>query len=132
MRLSMEDLANSAGVSRSTLNRIEHDHKTRATAPKLAQFLVVLGIRPAEIRSVLKDAQYLGDVLHWMARSSAVADVKKGLQPRQALAHLTGDVGDMVAMKDGHQVTFTATGAGGLDEVRDALRASGWRVMRDA
>jgi transcriptional regulator with XRE-family HTH domain len=128
----MEELAGRSRVSRSTLNRVEHDHKTRATAPKLAQILVALGVRPAEVRSVLNDAQYLGDVLHWMARSSAVADVKKGLQPRQALARLTDDAGDMVAMKDGHEVTFTATGTGGLDEVRDALRASGWRVMRDA
>lgn len=130
-RLSMDDLASRARVSRSTLHRIEHDHEIRPTAPKLAQILTVLEVEPDEVRVVLKDERYLGDVLHWMERSSAFVDVAQGLRPRPGLAHLAGaEEPGMVAMKDGNTVSVASVSGDGLDEAKDALKASGWIVMR--
>lgn len=129
MRLSMDDLAARARVSRSTLHRIEHDHAIRPTAPKLAQILVVLEIDPEEIRAVLDDEHYVGDVLHWMERSAAFADAAAGLRPRAAMAAIVGseETPGLVAMKDGNMATINGDG---LDELRDALKAAGWLVMR--
>jgi transcriptional regulator with XRE-family HTH domain len=124
MRLSMDDLANRARVSRSTLHRIEHDHKTRPTAPKLAQILVVLEIEADEILAVLHDADYASDVLHWMERSAAFSDAARALRPRVTVA---GEAPDLIAMKDGS--TAEIRGAS-LDELKDALKAAGWLVMR--
>jgi transcriptional regulator with XRE-family HTH domain len=129
LRLSMDDLAGRARVSRSTLHRIEHDHEIRPTAPKLAQILTVLEITPDEVRVVLKDEHYLGDVLHWMERSSAFVDAAQGLRPRPALAHLAGanEAPDFVAIKDGRTAEVRGDG---LDELKEILKDSGWLVMR--
>jgi transcriptional regulator with XRE-family HTH domain len=127
MHLSMDDLASRARVSRSTLHRIEHDHETRPTAPKLAQILTVLEITPDETRVVLQDEKYLGDVLHWMERSSAFVDVAQGLRPRPALAHLAGDETALVAIKDGRTTEIRGEG---LDEITEGLKSLGWHVLR--
>lgn len=127
LRLSMDDLANRARVSRSTLHRIEHDHDIRPTAPKLAQILTVLEIAQDEVRTVLAaDEDYLGDVLHWMERSAAFVDVAQGLRPRPAMAGLVGEPG-LMAMKEDFIAQISGTG---LDELSAVLKAAGWLVMR--
>lgn len=127
LRLSMDDLAEHARVSRSTLHRIEHDHKIRPTAPKLAQILTVLEIEPDEVRGYLPDERYLGDVIHWMERSAAFVDASQSLRPRGAMAHLADGSPAFVAVKDGQMAEVRGDG---LDELKATLKASGWLVMR--
>lgn len=127
LRISMDDAAARARISRSTLHRIEHDHDVRPTAPKLAQILIVLGITPDEVRTVLEDERYLGDVLHWMERSAAFLDTREGLRPRAGLAALAGEGPALVAEKDGHHIRIHGDG---LDEVTELFKNAGWLVMR--
>lgn len=126
-RLSMDDLATRSRVSRSTLHRIEHDHDIRPTASKLAQILSVLKVAPEDVQAVIEDEHYLGDVLHWMERSAAFVDAAQGLQPRAGFAVLGVESPSFVAMKDGHMAEVRGSG---LDELKDALKAAGWLVMR--
>lgn len=130
LRLSMDDLATRSRVSRSTLHRIEHDHEIRPTAPKLAQILTVLEIDPDELKVVLNDERYLGDVLHWMERSAAFVDAAQGLRPNQTLSRLV-DAEDpgLVVIKDNNMAEVRGAG---LDDITDALKAAGWHVMRPA
>jgi transcriptional regulator with XRE-family HTH domain len=127
LRLSMDDLARRSRVSRSTLHRIEHDHDVRPTAPKLAQILTVLEIKQDEVRSLIRDEDYLGDVLHWMDRSAAFVDAAQSLRPRQQMAAIADGTPGLVAYKEGNMAEIRGDG---LDEIRDALKAAGWLVMR--
>jgi transcriptional regulator with XRE-family HTH domain len=127
LRLSMDDLALRARVSRSTLHRIEHDHDIRPTAAKLAQILTVLEVEPTEVRDLIADDDYLGDILHWMERSGALVEVTQSLRPQPSLAALAADQPSLIAMKDNHIATISGTG---LEEIREALKAAGWLVAR--
>jgi transcriptional regulator with XRE-family HTH domain len=82
LHISMDDLAQRARVSRSTIHRIEHGHKIRPTPAKLAQVLTVVQVTPDEVRSVIDDDEYAGDVTHWMERTNAVDLMGDTLQAR--------------------------------------------------
>lgn len=82
LHISMDDLAQRARVSRSTIHRIEHGHAVRPTPAKLAQVLTVVEVTPDEVRPLIPDEAYLGDVLHWMDRTDAVDLMGRALQAR--------------------------------------------------
>ena len=125
--MSMDDLATRARVSRSTIHRIEHGHKTRSTAPKLAQVLVVLDIKPDELRPLIADERYLGDVLHWMEGSTAFANSNHGLRAQDSMSALDPDVASdgLVVFKNGQMATVRGSG---LDAVKATLKAAGWLI----
>jgi transcriptional regulator with XRE-family HTH domain len=125
----MDDLATRAGVSRSTLHRIEHDHGIRPTAPKLAQILSVLEIEPDDVRTVIDDEKYAGDVLHWMERSVNCVSPSRTTGRRQEMTSPNGveDPPDLVAVKDGRTI---AVGGTGIDELSAVLKAAGWLTCR--
>jgi hypothetical protein len=90
--------------------------------------LATLEITPDEVSAVVNDERYLGDVLHWLERSSAFVAAQNGLKPRPALARLVGSGDpDLVVIKDDAMAEIRGSG---LDEIKETLKASGWLVMR--
>lgn len=82
LHLSMDDLAQRARVSRSTIHRIEHGHAMQPTPAKLAAVLTVVQVTADEVRAAIEDEAYVGDVIHWMDRTDAIETMGQALQAR--------------------------------------------------
>jgi transcriptional regulator with XRE-family HTH domain len=131
LHLSMDELAMRARVSRSSIHRIEHSHATRPTPAKLAQVLTVVDITPDEVRSVLDDDEYIGDVLHWMERSGAIDAVRRQLQPSGPMRPLDeASKPDLIAIHGENGGMARIYSNGHVDELSAVLRQAGWLVTR--
>jgi transcriptional regulator with XRE-family HTH domain len=131
LHLSMDELATQARVSRSSIHRIEHGHATRPMPAKLARVVSIVGITVDELRAVIDNEEYLGDVLHWMERSGAVDAVRRQLQPSGPMRPLD-EAGkpDLLAIHGENGGMARIYSSGHVDELSAVLRQAGWLVTR--
>jgi transcriptional regulator with XRE-family HTH domain len=127
LHISMDELAMQAGVSRSTIHRIEHAHATRPMPAKLARVLNVIGVGPEELATVIDDDTYRGDIIHWLSRTEAVKNMGRTLRARPMFASLVNRPDFVVIDQE------TGEGIrvyGGGDKIATVLEAAGYLVTQ--
>lgn len=122
--LSMDQLAQLARVSRSSIHRLEHGHEIRPTPAKLARVLAVVGIDADGVLAALPDDEYRGDVLHWLERAEQATALAGEIE---SAARFTPDL--VVIGTDGTTVMIEVKG-GGPDAIAAVLKSAGYLVTR--
>ena len=130
LRMSMDELATRARISRSSLHRIEHDHPVRATPAKLSRVLTVVGVTPDEVTGVITDPEYAGDVIHWMSRSDALDQMDQALQPRPHMRPLAARPDLVVIDQQSGEVAQVSAPEAMAENLAAVLSAAGYLVTQ--
>lgn len=103
-RRSMGSVAEEAGISRTTMHRLENG-RSRPTAGNVARVLVALGMRPRQVAAMVGQDPWGVAVLAWMTEQDAEPDRSEArcpdrwLRPHQAAAHFGVTIGGLAALK---------------------------------
>ena len=127
--LSMDQLANAAGVGRSTLFRFEVGRSTAVAPSRVARILVTLGITADEVIPLVHDEHTLGELLAWLDRASQVQALASFAQDK-SLRHSDTPAGtpDLVAIHPDGTMLYIEVKTPGEDSERrggDLVRALG-------
>lgn len=129
--LNMRQLAKRAGISESSMHRIEHGPATKTAAVKrpnssnLARVFQALGLSQDQVRPIVGRGEWGDEVLYWMAQRQAGDEtVRRALMPAPALVLLHPD-GTIIALEvRAHGGETDAR----LDELARAARELGYMV----